>query len=199
MTKILVLYYSTYGHIESLAAAIAEGCRSAGADVVVKRVAETVPDEIAQAAHFKLEQAAQVATINELTDYDAIVFGFPTRFGRLPAQMAAFLDQTGPLWARGAFVGKVGSAFTAAATQHGGHETTLMSMITSMMHLGMVVVGLPYSFTGQMEIAEVSGCTPYGASTITGGGGERLPSEIELAGARFQGALVARTASKLAA
>lgn len=197
MSKVLVLYYSSYGHLETMARAMAEGARSAGATVEVKRVPETVPTEIAQAAHFKLDQAAPVATVAELADYDAIIVGAPTRFGRMPAQMAAFLDQAGGLWARGALNGKVGAAFTSTATQHGGQEQTLFSLITNLMHFGMVIVGLPYSFQGQMTLDEVAGGSPYGATTIAGGQGQRQPSAIELDGARFQGRQVAETANKL--
>ncbi|BDT59067.1 NAD(P)H dehydrogenase (quinone) [Massilia varians] len=197
MAKVLVLYYSTYGHIEQMANAVAEGARAAGAAVDVKRVPETVPEEIAKNAHFKLEQAAPIATVDDLPDYDAIIIGAPTRYGRMPAQMAAFLDQTGGLWARGALNGKVGGAFTSTATQHGGQETTLFSIITNLLHLGLTVVGLPYSYAGQMTLDEIVGCSPYGASTIAGGKGERQPSELELGGARHQGELIARTAAKL--
>ena len=199
MSKVLVLYYSTYGHIEAMANAVAEGARAAGATVDLKRVPETAPEAVARAAHFKLDQAAPVAKIEELADYDAIILGAPTRFGRLPSQMAAFLDQAGGLWARGALNGKVGAAFTSSATQHGGNETTLFSLIANMLHFGMVIVGLPYSFQGQTRIDEITGGAPYGATTIAGGRGERQPSENELAGARFQGELVAKTANKLAA
>ena len=164
----------------------------------VKRVPETVPEEIAKNAHFKLQQDAPIATVNALPDYDAIIIGAPTRYGRMPAQMAAFLDQTGGLWARGALHGKVGAAFTSTATQHGGQETTLFSIITNLLHFGMVVVGLPYSFAGQMTLDEITGCSPYGASTIAGGKGERQPSQNELDGARHQGELVAKTTIKLA-
>lgn len=197
MSKVLVLYYSTYGHIEQMANAVAEGARAAGATVTVKRVPETVPEEIAKNAHFKLEQDAPIATVNELPDYDAIIIGAPTRYGRMPAQMAAFLDQTGGLWARGALHGKVGGAFTSTATQHGGQETTLFSIITNLLHFGMHVVGLPYSYAPQMTLDEIVGCSPYGASTIAGGQGQRQPSELELGGARHQGELIARTANKL--
>ena len=197
MSKVLVLYYSSYGHIETMAQAVAEGARSAGASVDVKRVPETVPQEIAQSAHFKLDQAAPVATVAELANYDAIIVGAPTRFGRMPSQMAAFLDQAGGLWARGALNGKVGAAFTSTATQHGGQEVTLFSIITNLMHFGMVIVGLPYSFAGQMTLDEIVGGSPYGATTIAGGKGERQPSAIELDGARFQGKTVAETANKL--
>ena len=197
MSKVLVLYYSTYGHIEQMANAVAEGARAAGATVTVKRVPETVPEEIAKNAHFKLEQDAPIATVNELPDYDAIIIGAPTRYGRMPSQMAAFLDQTGGLWARGALHGKVGGAFTSTATQHGGQETTQFSIITNLLHFGMVVVGLPYSYAPQMTLDEIVGGSPYGASTIAGGQGQRQPSELELGGARHQGELIARTANKL--
>jgi NAD(P)H dehydrogenase (quinone) len=197
MAKVLVLYYSTYGHIEQMANAMAEGARAAGATVDVKRVPETVPDDVARNGHFKLDQPAPIATVNELPDYDAIVIGAPTRYGRMPSQMAAFLDQTGGLWAKGALNGKVGAAFTSSATQHGGQETTLFSIITNLLHLGFVVVGLPYSFAGQMTLDEITGCSPYGASTIAGGQGQRQPSKNELDGARHQGELVAKTAMKL--
>lgn len=197
MAKVLVLYYSTYGHIETMAGAIAEGARAAGAQVDIKRVPETVPEEIAKKGHFKLDQAAPVATVEELANYDAIVVGTGTRFGRMSSQMAAFLDQAGGLWARGALNGKVGAAFTSTATQHGGQETTLFSIITNLLHFGLVIVGLPYSHQGQMTLTEVVGGAPYGATTIAGGDGSRQPSEIELAGARHQGELVAKTAAKL--
>lgn len=197
MPKVLVLYYSSYGHLETMAQAVADGARAAGASVDVKRVPETVPPEIARSAHFKLEQAAPVATVAELADYDAIIVGAPTRFGRMPSQMAAFLDQAGGLWARGALNGKVGAAFTSTATQHGGQEVTLFSIITNLLHFGMVIVGLPYSHQGQMTLDEVVGGSPYGATTIAGGQGQRQPSAIELEGARHQGRLVAETARKL--
>ncbi len=197
MSKVLVLYYSTYGHIETLAQAMAEGARSAGATVDLKRVPETVPDEIARAAHFKLEQAAPVASVAELEHYDAIIVGAPTRYGRMPGQLASFLDQTGGLWARGALHGKVGGAFTSSATQHGGQEVTLFSIITNLMHFGMVIVGLPYSHQGQMTLDEIVGGSPYGATTIAGAQGQRLPSAIELEGARHQGRLIATTANRL--
>ena len=197
MSKVLVLYYSTYGHIETMAQAIAEGARSAGSSVDVKRVPETVPEEIAKSAHFKIDQAAPVATVNDLVDYDAIIVGCPTRFGRMPSQMASFLDQAGGLWARGALNGKVGGAFTSTATQHGGQEVTLFSVITNLMHFGMTIVGLPYSFQGQMALDEVVGGSPYGATTIAGGQGQRQPSALDLDGARFQGKLIAETANKL--
>lgn len=197
MAKVLVLYYSSYGHIETMANAIADGARTAGASVDIRRVPETVPENIAKAAHFKLDQAAPVATVAELENYDAIVVGTGTRYGRMSSQMAAFLDQTGGLWMRGAFNGKVGAAFASSATQHGGQEATLFSIITNLLHFGMTIVGLPYSHQGQMVIDEVVGGAPYGATTIAGGDGSRQPSEIELAGARHQGELVARTAAKL--
>ena len=197
MSKVLVLYYSSYGHIETLANAIAEGARSAGATADVKRVPETVPEEVAKASHFKLDQKAPVATVAELADYDAIVVGTPTRFGRMPSQMAAFLDQAGGLWMRGALNGKAGGAFTSTATQHGGQETTLFSVITNLLHFGMIIVGLPYSHQGQMTLDEIVGGAPYGATTIAGGQGQRQPSAIELAGARHQGELIAKTANKL--
>lgn len=197
MAKVLVLYYSTYGHIETMANAVAEGARKTGATVDVKRVPETVPEDVAKGAHFKLEQDAPVANPQELADYDAIIIGAPTRYGRMPGQMAAFLDQTGGLWARGALNGKVGGAFTSTATQHGGQETTLFSIITNLLHFGMTVVGLPYSYQEQMTLDEITGGSPYGASTIAGGQGQRQPSELELGGARHQGELIARTANKL--
>src|SRR5690606_38400419 len=158
---------------------------------------ETAPAEVAKAAHFKLDQQAPVASIADLEHYDAIIIGAPTRFGRVPAQMAAFLDQAGGLWARGALHGKVGGAFTSTATQHGGQETTLFSIITNMLHFGMVIVGLPYSHQGQMTLDEIAGGSPYGATTIAGGQGERQPSELDLEGARFPGRLIAETANKL--
>jgi NAD(P)H dehydrogenase (quinone) len=197
MAKVLVLYYSSYGHVETLADAVAEGARSAGAKVEVKRVPETAPLEVAKAAYFKLDQKAPVATVAELADYDAIIVGSPTRFGRLSSQMATFLDQAGGLWMRGALHGKVGGAFTSTATQHGGQEMTLFSIITNLLHFGMTIVGLPYSHQGQMTLDEIVGGSPYGATTIAGGQGQRQPSAIELAGARHQGELIAKTANKL--
>lgn len=176
---------------------MAEGARAAGATVDIRRVPETVPTQIAKGAYFKLDQSADVATIDELANYDAIIIGTPTRFGRIASQMAAFLDQAGGLWMRGALNGKVGGAFTSTATQHGGQETTLFSIITNLLHFGMTIVGLPYSHQGQMTLDEVVGGSPYGATTIAGGQGQRQPSAIELAGARHQGELIARTASKL--
>jgi NAD(P)H dehydrogenase (quinone) len=197
MSKVLVLYYSSYGHIEQMAEAVAEGARAGGAEVTIKRVPETAPEAVAKAAYFKLDQAAPVATVAELADYDAIILGAPTRFGRMPSQMAAFLDQAGGLWASGALNGKVGAAFTSTASQHGGQETTLFSMITNMLHFGLVVVGLPYSFQGQMGVDEMKGGSPYGATTISHSDGSRQPSAVELDGARFQGQHVAEIANKL--
>ncbi|MFY7856906.1 MAG: NAD(P)H:quinone oxidoreductase [Rubrivivax sp.] len=198
MAKVLVLYYSSYGHIETMAQAVAEGAASAGAEVTVKRVPELVPADVAKASGFKLDQAAPVATVDELPGYDAIVLGVPTRFGNMPAQMKSFLDQTGGLWFQGKLIGKVGSVFTSTATQHGGQESTILSTHTVLLHHGMVIVGLPYSFQGQMGVAEVTGGSPYGASTIADGNGSRQPSANELAGARFQGAHVAKIAARLA-
>ena len=197
MSNILVLYYSTYGHVETMAEAIAEGARSAGASVDVKRVPETVPREVAEKGHFKLDQGAPVAQPADLASYDAIIVGTPTRYGRLSSQMAAFWDATGGLWAEGALVGKVGAAFTSTATQHGGQETTLFSILSNLLHHGMVVSGLPYSFKGQMTLDEIAGGSPYGATTIAGGDGSRVVSEIEKSGARFLGRTVAELAAKL--
>ena len=199
MTKVLVLYYSSYGHIETMAEAVAEGVREAGAEAVIKRVPELVPEEIARKSGFKLDQTAPIATVDELPDYDAIIIGAPTRFGNMPAQMKNFLDQTGGLWAQGKLVGKVGSVFTSTATQHGGQESTILSTQIVLLHQGMVIVGLPYSFQGQMTLTEITGGSPYGASTIAAGDGSRQPSQNELAGARYQGRHVAQIASKLAA
>jgi NAD(P)H dehydrogenase (quinone) len=197
MAKILVLHYSSYGHIETMAQAVAEGAASTGADVVIKRVPEIVPEAVAKASGFKLDQAAPLATVDELPDYDAIILGVPTRFGNMPAQMKNFLDQTGGLWFQGKLIGKVGSVFSSTATQHGGQESTILSTHTVLLHHGMVIVGLPYSFQGQMGVSEVTGGSPYGASTIADGNGSRQPSANELAGARFQGAHVAKIAAKL--
>lgn len=197
MARILVLYYSTYGHIETMAEAVAEGARETGATVDIKRVPETAPLEVAQNAHFKLDQKAPVAVVGDLADYDAIIIGTGTRFGRISSQMASFLDQAGGLWASGVLNGKVGGAFTSSASQHGGQETTLFSIITNLLHFGMVVVGLPYSFAGQMGHEEVKGGAPYGATTIAGGDGSRQPSKDDLDGARFQGRHVAEITAKL--
>jgi NAD(P)H dehydrogenase (quinone) len=197
MAKVLVLYYSSYGHIEIMAKAVAEGAREAGAQVDIKRVPETAPLEVAQKAHFKLDQDAPVATVEDLANYDAVIVGTGTRFGRMSSQMAAFFDQAGGLWARGALHGKVGGAFTSTATQHGGQETTLFSIITNLLHFGMVIVGMDYGHAGQMTLDEVTGGSPYGATTIAGGDGSRQPSENELVGARYQGRKIAETAIKL--
>ena len=197
MSKVLVLYYSSYGHIETMANAVAEGARSAGATVDIKRVPETVSDEIANGAHFKTDQAAPVASIADLADYDAIIVGTGTRFGRISSQMAAFLDQGGGLWARGALNGKIGGAFTSTASQHGGQETTLFSIITNLLHFGMTIVGLDYGHAGQMGHEIVVGGAPYGATTIAGGDGSRQPCEAELEGARYQGRRVAEVANKV--
>lgn len=198
MARVLVLYHSTYGHIEAMAEAVAEGARSVeGAVVDIKRVPELVPDELARSSGYKLDQAAPIATVDELADYDAIIIGAGTRFGTVASQMRNFLDQTGGVWFQGKLVGKVGSAFTATATQHGGQETTLIGLIQTLLHHGMLVAGLPYAFQGQMTLSEISGGSPYGATTITGGDGSRMPSANELDGARFQGRYVAETAKKL--
>jgi NAD(P)H dehydrogenase (quinone) len=198
MTKVLVLYYSSYGHIEKMAYAVAEGAREAGATVDVKRVAENIPEELAKASYFKLDQPAPIATPAELANYDAVVVGAPTRFGRMPSAMGSFWEQAGSLWATGALIGKVGGAFTSSGTQHGGNETTLFSIITNLLHFGFVIVGLPYSYAGQMTADEVVGGAPYGATTIAGTKGQRQPSQIELDGAKYQGGLIAKTAAKLA-
>lgn len=199
MSKVLVLYYSSYGHIEKMAHAVAEGAREAGAETVIKRVPELVPEDVAKKSGFKLDQAAPIATVNELVDYDAVIIGVPTRYGNMPAQMKNFLDQTGSLWMKGALIGKVGSVFASSATQHGGQESTILSTHIVLLHHGMVIAGLPYAFQGQMGVDEMTGGSPYGATTIAGGDGSRQPSENELAGARFQGRHVAGLAAKLAA
>lgn len=197
MTKVLVLYYSAYGHIETMAKAVAEGAREVGVQVDIKRVPDLVPEEVAKAAHYKLDQEAPVASIQDLAEYDAIIIGVGTRFGRMASQMANFLDQAGGLWASGALNGKVGGAFTSTATQHGGQETTLFSIITNLMHFGLVVVGMDYGYQAQMRLDEVTGGSPYGATTITGGDGSRQPSQTELDGARYQGRRIAELAQKL--
>lgn len=197
MAKVLVLYYSSYGHIETMAEAVAAGVREAGSEAVVKRVPESVPQEVARKSGYKLDQKADVASVAELADYDAIIFGTPTRFGNMAGQMKTFIDQAGALWLSGALVGKVASVFVSSATQHGGQESTILTFHPVLLHLGMVIVGLPYAFQGQMGVAEVMGNSPYGASTIAGGDGSRQPSMVELEGARWQGAHVARIASKL--
>ncbi|MGB3609178.1 MAG: NAD(P)H:quinone oxidoreductase [Cellvibrio sp.] len=197
MAKVLVLYYSAYGHIETMAKAVAEGAAAAGAEVDIKRVPELVPEDVARTSHYKVDQDAPVAKISDLEDYDAIIVGVGTRFGRLASQMANFLDQAGGLWAKGALHGKVGAAFTSSATQHGGQETTLFSIITNLLHFGMVIVGLNYGYAGQMTLDEITGGAPYGATTIAGGDGSRQPSQNELDAARYQGKVVAETAIKL--
>ncbi|MDO8262238.1 MAG: NAD(P)H:quinone oxidoreductase [Gallionella sp.] len=200
MTKVLVLYYSMYGHIEVMAQAVAEGVRQVeGAEAVVKRVPETIPEDKARAAGVKLDQPAPIATVDELANYDAIIFGTPTRFGNMTAQMRNFLDQTGGLWMKGSLIGKAGSVFTSSATQHGGQESTILSFHTTLLHHGMVIVGVPYSCADQMRTDEITGGSPYGASTIAGGDGKRIPSANELGIARFQGKHVAEIAKRLAA
>jgi len=195
--RILVLYYSSYGHIETMAYAVAEGARGEGAEVAVKRVPELMPEAVAKAAFVKLDQAAPIAEPGELGDYDAIIVGAPTRFGNAAAQMRNFWDQTGPLWATGALLNKIGSVFTSTATQHGGQETTIIATQITLQHHGMIIVGLPYAYNTNSEMGEISGGTPYGASTLAGSDGARQPSENELAGARHQGAHVARLAAQL--
>jgi NAD(P)H dehydrogenase (quinone) len=197
MTKVLVLYYSAYGHIEQMAYAAAEGAKSAGAQVDVKRVPELVSEDVAKKSGFKLDQKAPIATVDELPNYDAIIFGSGTRFGNVTAQLRNFMDQTGSLWMKGALVGKVGSVITSSATQHGGQESTILTFIPTLLHQGMIVVGLPYAFQGQTGLDEIKGGSPYGASTITGADGSRQPSAVELEGARYQGRHVAGIASKL--
>jgi NAD(P)H dehydrogenase (quinone) len=197
MSKVLVLYYSAYGHIEAMADAVAEGARQTGAHVDVMRVPELAPEDIAVKAHYKLKQVAPVAKVEDLATYDAIIIGSGTRFGRLSSQMASFLDQAGGLWARGALHGKIGGAFTSTATQHGGQETTLFSIITNLLHFGMVIVGLDYGHVGQMTLKEITGGSPYGATTIAGGDGSRQPTANELEGARYQGRKIAEISNKL--
>ncbi len=198
MPRVLVLYYSSYGHIETMANAVAEGARQVdGAEVVVKRVPELVPAEVAKKSGFKLDQPAPIAEPSELADYDAIIFGTGTRFGMMTSQMRNFLDQTGGLWAKGALIGKVGGVFTSTATQHGGQESTILSFHTTLLHQGMVIVGLPYSFQGQNTLDEIVGGSPYGASTIAASDGSRQPSRLELDGARFQGRHITEIAAKL--
>lgn len=198
MTKVLVLYYSSYGHIETMAHAVVEGAREAGAHVDLKRVPELVPEDVAAKSHYKLDQPAPIAKPAELADYDAVIFGTPTRFGMMASQMKNFLDQTGGLWAQNKLVGKVGGVFTSTATQHGGQESTILSFHTLLLHLGFVVVGLPYSFSAQNGVSDVMGNSPYGASTIADGDGSRRPSQVEIDGARFQGRHIAQIAGKLA-
>ena len=198
MTKVLVLYHSTYGHIEAMAQAVAEGARSVeGVEVDMKRVVETVPEQLAKDSGYKLDQAAPIAKVDDLEGYDAIIVGAGTRFGTVAAQMRNFWDQTGGVWFQGKLVGKIGSAFTSTATQHGGQETTLIGMIQTLLHHGMVIAGLPYAWQGQQRMDEITGGSPYGATTITGGDGSRMPSDNELDGARWQGAYVAGLAAKL--
>jgi NAD(P)H dehydrogenase (quinone) len=196
MARVLVLYYSSYGHIEAMALAVADGAAQAGADVVIKRVPELVPEEVARRSGYKLDQPAPLATAAELADYDAIIVGTPTRFGNMAAQMKSFIDRTGRLWSEDKLVGKVGSVFTSSGSQHGGQESTILSVHVVLLHLGMVIVGLPYAFKGQMRMDEVTGGSPYGASTLAedGSGGDRRPSSNELSGARFQGRHVAEVA-----
>lgn len=200
MPRILVLYHSTYGHIETMAEAVAEGARSVeGAVVDIKRVPELVPEELARSSGYKLEQDAPVAEVADLENYDAVIVGAGTRYGTAASQMRNFWDQTGGVWVKGSLVGKVGSAFTSTATQHGGQETTLIGLIQTLLHHGMLIAGLPYAWAGQQTMDEITGGSPYGATTITGGTGTRMPSDNELEGARWQGRYVAETAKKLVA
>ena len=199
MAKVLVLYYSSYGHIETMAQAVAEGSLAAGAEVTIKRVPELVPEEAARKAGMKLDQSAPIATVDELPEYDAIIFGTPTRFGNMAAQMRNFLDQTGGHWMTGALIGKVGSVFASTATQHGGQETTIASFHTTLLHQGMIIVGVPYSAKELLNMGEITGGTPYGATTLAGPDGSRRPSENELMLARFQGQYVAEIAARLVA
>ena len=199
MAKVLVLYYSSYGHIETMAHAVAEGVRESGATADVRRVPELVSDEVARASHYKLDQAAPLATVDELPTYDAIIVGTGTRYGRMTSQMASFWDQTGGLWFQSKLVGKVGAGFASTASQHGGQETTLISIMTNLLHHGMIIVGLPYAFQGQLKLDEVTGGTPYGATTIAAGDGSRQPTANELDGARYLGRHVAQVAAKQAA
>ncbi len=198
MAKVLVLYFSAYGHVERMAQAVAEGARSvSGTEVAVKRVPDLVSEEVGRKAGMKVDQKAPLATVDELPDYDAIIFGTPTRFGNMAAQMRNFLDQTGALWMKGALVGKVGSVFASTGTQHGGQETTITSFHSTLLHQGMIIVGLPYSFAGLLQMDEISGGSPYGATTLAKADGSRQPSENELDGARFQGRHVAEIAARL--
>jgi len=199
MAKVLVLYYSSYGHIERMAQEVAAGARDAGAEAVMKRVPETVPEDVARKSGFKLDQKAPVAKVEELADYDAVIFGTPTRFGNMAGQMKNFIDQAGGLWMKGSLIGKVAGVFTSSATQHGGQESTILTFVPVLMHLGFVIVGLPYAFQGQMGHGEVMGNSPYGASTIAGGDGSRQPSKVDLEGARYQGKHIAQVAAKLRA
>jgi NAD(P)H dehydrogenase (quinone) len=197
MAKMLVLYYSAWGHMEQMAYAAAEGAKAGGADVVVKRVPELVPEDVAKSMHYKLDQKAPIAKPEELADYDAIIFGTGTRYGNMTAQMKNFIDQTGALWMKGALVGKVGSVMSSSATQHGGQESTILSFHTVLLHHGMVIVGLPYAYQGQMGHDEIRGGSPYGATTVAGGDGSRQPSKQDLEGATYQGKHVAEIAAKL--
>ena len=200
MAKVLVLYYSMYGHVEAMANAVAEGVHGVdGAKATIKRVPDLMSEDAARKAGAKLDQAAPIATVEELPDYDAIIFGTPTRFGNMCAQMRNFLDQTGRLWMKGGLVGKVGSVFTSTATQHGGQETTITSFHSTLLHHGMIIVGVPYSCQEIMNMTEITGGSPYGAGTLAGGDGKRQPSENELKIARFQGANVAEVAKKQSA
>ncbi len=199
--KLLVLFYSTYGHIYQMAKAVVEGAKQIdGVEVSLKRVPETLsPEILGMMGALEAQKAfadVPIATVDELADYDAIIFGSPTRFGNMTAQMKAFLDATGGLWAKGALIGKIGSVFTSSATQHGGQESTILSFHTVLLHHGMLIAGLPYSFAGQTDISAITGGSPYGASTITGGDGSRMPSENELDGARFQGKHIASLVAK---
>jgi NAD(P)H dehydrogenase (quinone) len=197
-TRVLILYYSAYGHIEAMAQAVAAGAREVtDTEVAIKRVPELVPEDVARKSGMKLDQAAPIAKPSELADYDAIIFGTPTRFGNMAAQMRNFMDQTGGLWMKGALIGKVGSVFASSNTQHGGQESTILSFHTTLLHQGMVIVGVPYSCAEQMRIDEITGGSPYGASTIAGGDGKRMPSENELVIARFQGKHAAQIARQL--
>jgi NAD(P)H dehydrogenase (quinone) len=199
MAKILVLYYSSYGHIETMASAVAQGARSiTDATVMLKRVPETIPADQAKAAGIKLDQGAPIATVEELVEYDAIIFGTPTRFGNMAAQMRNFLDQTGGLWAKGALIGKIGSVFASTGSQHGGQETTIASFHSTLLHHGMVIVGVPYTCSGLLKMDQITGGTPYGATTLAGADGSRRPSENELDIARYQGKHIAGLAAKIA-
>ncbi|WP_182421959.1 NAD(P)H:quinone oxidoreductase [Aureimonas sp. ME7] len=199
MTKVLVLYYSSYGHIEQMAKAVAEGAREGGAEVDIRRVPETAPPEVVKAAGFKADHDFPEAQPDELAAYDAIIVGTPTRYGNMSSQMASFWDRTGGLWAQGKLIGKVGGVFTSSATQHGGNEATIFSVHKTLLHHGLVIVGLPYSFQGQMAMDQIVGGSPYGATTMAGGDGSRQPSQIELDGAKFQGRHIAEIAGKLSA
>ena len=200
MARVLVLYYSTYGHIETMAQAVAQGARTIqSVTVTIKRVPELMPEDVARAAGAKLDQAAPLATVDELPNYDAIIFGTPTRFGNMCAQMRNFLDQTGKHWLSGALIGKVASVFTSTATQHGGQETTITSFHSTLLHQGMITVGVPYSCQALLNMNEITGGSPYGAGTLAGSDGRRQPSDNELAIARFQGEHVAKIATQLAA